>query len=100
MDVKTTFLNGDLDEEVYMKQLEGFVMSGNEHKIHFYECGCVFPALGTGAISWSSKKQMHHWFTMESEFVALDAAGKEAEWLRNLIYEILIWPKPIAPITI
>ena len=24
MDVKTTFLNGDLDEEIYMDQLEGF----------------------------------------------------------------------------
>ncbi|GJX62807.1 zinc finger, CCHC-type containing protein [Tanacetum coccineum] len=33
MDVKTTFLNGDLDEEVYMKQPEGFVMPGNEHKL-------------------------------------------------------------------
>ncbi|GKC53539.1 zinc finger, CCHC-type containing protein, partial [Tanacetum coccineum] len=32
IDVKTSFLNGDLDEEVYMKQLEGFVMPGNEHK--------------------------------------------------------------------
>nr|GEX02484.1 zinc finger, CCHC-type [Tanacetum cinerariifolium] len=33
MDVKTEFLNGDLDEEVYIKKLEGFVMPGNEHKV-------------------------------------------------------------------
>ncbi|GKC95952.1 zinc finger, CCHC-type containing protein, partial [Tanacetum coccineum] len=28
MDVKTTFLNGDLEEEIYMKQSKGFVMPG------------------------------------------------------------------------
>ncbi|KAD4982105.1 hypothetical protein E3N88_18776 [Mikania micrantha] len=33
MDVKTAFLNGDLDEEIYMKQPEGFVLPGNEHKV-------------------------------------------------------------------
>nr|KAJ0206253.1 hypothetical protein LSAT_V11C500272420 [Lactuca sativa] len=33
MDVKTTFLNGDLDEENYMKQPEGFVMARNKHKV-------------------------------------------------------------------
>ncbi|GJU84554.1 zinc finger, CCHC-type containing protein [Tanacetum coccineum] len=32
MDVKTTFLNGDLDEEVYMNQPQGFIMPGNKNK--------------------------------------------------------------------
>jgi hypothetical protein len=33
MDVKTTFLNGDLDKEVYMEQPEGFVWPQNEKKV-------------------------------------------------------------------
>ena len=32
MDVKITFLNGEIEEEVYIKQLEGFVI--HEHKSH------------------------------------------------------------------
>ncbi len=32
MDVKTTFLNGDLDEEIYMEQPEGFTQEG-EHLV-------------------------------------------------------------------
>nr|GEV23882.1 zinc finger, CCHC-type [Tanacetum cinerariifolium] len=54
-----------------------------------------------GAISWASKKQTCITSsTMKSEFVALADAGKEAKWLRNLIHEISILPKPIAPISI
>ncbi|GJY68341.1 zinc finger, CCHC-type containing protein [Tanacetum coccineum] len=34
------------------------------------------------------------------EFVALAAAGKEAEWLKNLLLEIPLWVKPMAPISI
>ena len=33
MDVKTAFLNSDLDEEVYMEQSEGFVPPRNEKKV-------------------------------------------------------------------
>ncbi|GJW72750.1 zinc finger, CCHC-type containing protein, partial [Tanacetum coccineum] len=33
MDVKTDFLNGEMDEEVYMNQPQGFIMLGNENKV-------------------------------------------------------------------
>ncbi|GKB95863.1 hypothetical protein Tco_0982000 [Tanacetum coccineum] len=64
-----------------------------------FTSGWVF-LLGGGVISWAFKKQTCITnSTIESEFVAL-AAAKEVEWLRNLIHEIPIWPKPIALIFI
>ncbi|GKE42515.1 zinc finger, CCHC-type containing protein [Tanacetum coccineum] len=62
--------------------------------------GWVF-LLSSGAISWASKKQTCITSsTMKSEFMALTAAGKEAEWLKNLFLEIPLWVKPIAHISI
>ncbi|GKA26019.1 zinc finger, CCHC-type containing protein, partial [Tanacetum coccineum] len=34
MDVKTAFLNGELDEEVYSNQPRDFIMPGNENKVN------------------------------------------------------------------
>ena len=33
IDVKTTFLNSDLDEDIYMAQLQGFVQQGKENLV-------------------------------------------------------------------
>nr|GEU88241.1 hypothetical protein [Tanacetum cinerariifolium] len=194
MDVKTTFMNGELDEEVYMNQAQEFIILGNENKVDMtkeflssrfsmkdmWEADVIFcirikyetstpmdtsekpipnnghvvsqlkyyrvigyliyvmtytspdiafavgklsrytsnPGtqhwqaiqratsswvfhLGGGAISKAFKKQTCITsLIMEFEFVALTAAGKEVEWLRNLILEISLWSKPIAPISI
>ena len=47
--------------------------------------------LGGGAVAWKSSKQtIIATSTMESEFIALEFAGKEAEWLRNFLSRILL----------
>jgi hypothetical protein len=42
MDVKITFLNGELDEEIYMDQPDGFVEKGEEQKV----CKLLKPLYG------------------------------------------------------
>ncbi|GJT44197.1 zinc finger, CCHC-type containing protein [Tanacetum coccineum] len=159
MDVKTTFLYGELDEEIYMNQPQGFIMPGNENKVfsmkdigeanvilririkhvsnekeisqshyikkvlkkfNYFDCTLVSTPMDTSeklmpndstlvnpnhsALASNSEgiqeANLHHQFNKESEFVALETASKEAEWLRNLIPEIPLSSKPIAPISI
>nr|GEU87005.1 zinc finger, CCHC-type [Tanacetum cinerariifolium] len=61
--------------------------------------GWVF-LLGGGAISLASKKQTYiTGSTIESEFVALAAAGKEVEWLKNLHLEIPLYRDMFIPVS-
>nr|GEW44446.1 zinc finger, CCHC-type [Tanacetum cinerariifolium] len=122
IDVKTTFLNGELEEEAtqrvlkYLKKtmdyrltytgyplvLEGYTDASwiNNNKDNSSTSGWIF-LLGGGEISWASKKQTCiTGLTMEYEFVVSAAAGKEAKWLKKLFIEISLWVKPIAPISI
>jgi hypothetical protein len=82
--------------------LEGYtdaswITSVSDNKATF---GWIF-TLGGGAVSWASKKQtcISH-STMESEFIALAAAGKKAEWLRNLLLDMKLWPQPMPAISL
>ncbi|GJV91532.1 zinc finger, CCHC-type containing protein [Tanacetum coccineum] len=161
MDVKTTFLNDELDKEVYMNQPLVFIMPGNENKVdltneflsskfsmkdmgeadfilgvrikhesngiaisqsHYIKViGCMMYdmaytrlgiAFAVGKLSrytsipegytdasWISNTEDNS-STSSYVFLHSRAAGKEAEWLRNMILEIPLWSKPIAPISI
>ncbi|KAJ0850834.1 putative RNA-directed DNA polymerase [Helianthus annuus] len=62
--------------------------------------GYVF-TLGGAAIAWKSSKQtVIARSTMESEFIALDKSGEEAEWLRQFVEDIPRWPKPLPAICV
>ena len=61
--------------------------------------GYVF-SLGGGAVSWKSCKQtILTKSTMEAELTALDTAGSEAEWLRDLLMDLPVVEKPIPAIS-
>ena len=62
--------------------------------------GYVF-VCGGAAVAWKSTKQTCiARSTMESEFIALDKAAEEAEWLRNFMEDIPLLPKPITAVCI
>nr|GEW39363.1 zinc finger, CCHC-type [Tanacetum cinerariifolium] len=95
MDYKLTYTG-------YPLVLEGYIDTSwiNNYEDNSFTSGGVF-LICKGAISWASKKQTCITGTIiESKFMALAAAGKETEWLRNLILKILLWSKLITPIFI
>ena len=55
MDVKTTFLNGNLDETIYMVQPEGFIAKDQEKKVYKLQKSIYglkrHPSLGTSNLT-------------------------------------------------
>ncbi|GKB02548.1 retrovirus-related pol polyprotein from transposon TNT 1-94 [Tanacetum coccineum] len=86
----------------YPPVLEGYydanwISNHNEGKS---TSGYVF-TLGGATVSWKSSKQtMNTRSTMEAEFVALDKAAEEAEWLKSFLEGIPLWPKPVTTVCI
>ena len=50
LNVKTAFLYGKLDEEIYMEQPEGFKIKGQEHKVLCLHCAIY--GLKQAALTW------------------------------------------------
>ncbi|KAI3729198.1 hypothetical protein L6452_17851 [Arctium lappa] len=91
-----------LEYSGYPSVLEGYTDASwiNDQEDYSSTSGWIF-TLGGGAVSWGSKKQSCITdSTMASEFVALASCCKEAEWLRDLLINIPLWPKPMPPISI
>ncbi|KAK1649170.1 hypothetical protein QYE76_066975, partial [Lolium multiflorum] len=95
MDVKTAFLNGDIEEELYMVQPKGFVDPKNADK-----SGYVF-ILNGAAVSWMSSKQCTvAKSSTESEYIAASEASSEAVWMKRFIIELGVVPSALDPLVI
>ncbi|GJU44983.1 retrovirus-related pol polyprotein from transposon TNT 1-94 [Tanacetum coccineum] len=83
MDVKTTFLNGKLKEEVYVCQPEGFV--DPDHPTHVYRLKKALYSLKQAPQAcWSSKKQKSTAIsTTEAEYIAMSGCCAQILWMRS-----------------
>eukprot|EP00253_Pinus_taeda_P003302 PITA_03302 len=107
MDVKTAFLNGVIEEEVYLEQPEGF--ETHEKKSHgkdirlseFTDADWAGSSvdrkstfgyclnIGSGITFWCSRKQRSVALSSsEAEYMAASTASCEAIWLRKLLVNL------------
>eukprot|EP00253_Pinus_taeda_P018454 PITA_18454 len=97
MDVKTAFLNGDLKENVFMSQPEGFAVKGHEHKV----CKLVKSLYGLKQAprAWYEKLTEHllklnfNHFDLDDATLFVKKVGKTVVYLVSAILFLLQWKK-------
>nr|XP_048320125.1 uncharacterized protein LOC125419077 [Ziziphus jujuba var. spinosa] len=80
------FMGNSAYSEIQGEDIRKNLVSGSLLSKHGFRL--VFESVGA-AVTWKSSKQtVIARFMMESEFIALDKCGKEAEWLRQFLEDI------------
>jgi hypothetical protein len=84
IDVKTAFLYGDLDEEIYMDQPEGFIQPGDQDKVCLLKKSLY--GLKQAPLCWNKKLNEHFTSTMSFNRLSTDICLYRRDGVYIVVY--------------